>query len=195
MSPEEAWRQRLVDEAGAAGDFGGGFGETYDAAGTTADAEGWDAWAGEDWRTPRASTAQAQEHRESEDEFAHRIWREMEHRKARQQQSISRLAPCKSQYKHFGFLFAMLMHCFARLAAPLRRNASVLLSNGGLRRARRMSAPARHSRKRSARTAPGGVLSSRWAVNTIIMPLPQCLSNAELSISKPIMKSLNMVCD
>ena len=31
LSPEEAWRQRLADEAPAAGDFGGGFGDTYDA--------------------------------------------------------------------------------------------------------------------------------------------------------------------
>ena len=94
MSPEEAWRQRLIDEAGAAGDFGGGFGETYDAAGKTADAEDWDAWAGEDWRTPRASMLQQQEQQETEDDFAQRIWREMERRKAQQQQSYFRLVAC-----------------------------------------------------------------------------------------------------
>ena len=90
LPPEVAWHQRLKYEAGSAGDFGGGFGETYDAAGATADADGWDAWAGEEWRTPHVSASHAQERRETEDEFAQRIWQEMERRKGQHQQSIFR---------------------------------------------------------------------------------------------------------
>jgi len=91
IPPEEAWQQRLKDEAGLPGDFGGGFGETYDAAGISADADNWDAWAGDEWQRPRASASHArQEQRESEDDFAQRIWQEMERRKTRQQQSYFR---------------------------------------------------------------------------------------------------------
>ena len=91
VPPQEAWEQRLQEEAGLAGDFGGGFGETYDGAGTSADVDDWDAWAGDEWHRPRPSASHAQqERRETEDEFAQRIWQEMERRKTQQQQSYFR---------------------------------------------------------------------------------------------------------